>query len=344
MMIIDQLVVQHQTLRNKTAVNPDSVDMNEILALSDQVRAASAHIEDAQQREQLQAILYHWNSYIHDKTGAYPATQLSPYTPASSHTASTPQGMTARTSLPLPTISWLGWAFAALLVVAGILFVIWPHLTAVSKEPLTPEQSTAMALTAVVASQTAVSQQATATRHAVVQTSEAVVLMFAPTITPTAEIISPTVSQPISYTVSPGDTLVGISQKHGTTIDDIRQLNNLTSDTIAIGQLLWLPAPIVQTEVTAVVVIATPALPEGQQLVQLVVRSQSSNLQSGPSPDFSPIYTLPRGTFAYVIGRNQANDWYLVQLEDGVTRGWLPVTDTGLLHPASPETLPIITP
>ena len=81
MMIVDQLVVQHQTLRNKTAENAAAVDMNEIMAFMDQVQAASAHVENPPQREQLQAILFHWNGYVHNVTGTYPGVQLAPFSP-----------------------------------------------------------------------------------------------------------------------------------------------------------------------------------------------------------------------------------------------------------------------
>lgn len=349
MMIIDQLVVQHQTLRNKTAVDPDSVQMNELLALMDQVRAASAHIEEAQQREQLQAILYHWNSYIHDKTGTYPATQLLPYAPVAAVATPISTEMTTRTGLPLPNAPWLGWVLAVILVVAGFFVIIWPRLTAVPEQQITPEESTALALTAVAVTETAVYQAATATRESIMQTSEAAALMFVATATPSVEAVAPEVGQPISYTVRAGDTLVGISQKYGTTVDDIRTLNNLTTDTIAIGQLLWLPAPAIQPEAeavpdqTAVPLVVTPVLPAGQVVIELVVRSHNSVLQSGPGPEFTPIYALARGTFAYVVGRNQAHDWYLIQLEDGATRGWVLVADVGLLHPALPDAIPVVT-
>lgn len=41
-----------------------------------------------------------------------------------------------------------------------------------------------------------------------------------------------------TYTVQPGDTLYGIAKQFGTSVDDIKKLNNLSSNTISIGQVL----------------------------------------------------------------------------------------------------------
>lgn len=41
-----------------------------------------------------------------------------------------------------------------------------------------------------------------------------------------------------TYTVSVGDSLYGIAKQFGTTVDDIKRLNNLTTDNITVGQIL----------------------------------------------------------------------------------------------------------
>ncbi len=45
----------------------------------------------------------------------------------------------------------------------------------------------------------------------------------------------------ITYTIVAGDTLWGLAQRFNTTVDAIKTLNNLTSDTIFVGQQLLIP-------------------------------------------------------------------------------------------------------
>jgi len=45
-----------------------------------------------------------------------------------------------------------------------------------------------------------------------------------------------------NYTVQSGDTLWTLSQRFGVSIDDIRSLNNLTSDALSVGQVLKIPS------------------------------------------------------------------------------------------------------
>ena len=44
-----------------------------------------------------------------------------------------------------------------------------------------------------------------------------------------------------TYTVQAGDTLYSIAQRYNTTVDAIKSLNNLTSNTLSIGQILQIP-------------------------------------------------------------------------------------------------------
>ena len=50
--------------------------------------------------------------------------------------------------------------------------------------------------------------------------------------------IPPTGSSTSTYTVKKGDTLYGIAKKYNTTIDNLKKQNNLTSNTLSIGQIL----------------------------------------------------------------------------------------------------------
>lgn len=352
MMIVDQLVVQHQTLRNKATEHPEAVDMNELLALMDQVRAASAYIENPPQREQLSAILYHWNGYVHEKTGAYPGTQLIPYaTPVAAPQPEPPAQPAPVTpsalAVVLPHLNWLLWLLAIILVVGGASLVLWPLLSgddpaSAAEMPMDLETLA----TAVAATQTTIAANATATRATIVQTAEAAARLFSPSATPGSAPPPPDATLPagpVTYVVRAGDTLFSLARLFNTTPHDIMIMNNLTSEALVVGQTLVLPnPPLTPLDSTAVAPPATPVLGPGEQLVEVVVRPQTADLRSGPSTQFSAIIPLARGDFAYAIGRSQDGAWYLVQLEDGLTRGWLAATDIGLLYPAMPEIIPII--
>lgn len=86
---------------------------------------------------------------------------------------------------------------------------------------------------------------------------------------PTAPFITstPIASGEVWYTVQPGDTLVRIAFFHQTTVDELKRLNNLTSNIIYSNQKLLAkvlppPAPIVDTPGPTLTPSSTPALVE----------------------------------------------------------------------------------
>ena len=58
----------------------------------------------------------------------------------------------------------------------------------------------------------------------------------------------------LTHTVSSGETLWSIAKKYNTTVDEIKSLNNLTSNTISVGQVLKIPSSSGETPSTHVVV------------------------------------------------------------------------------------------
>lgn len=62
-----------------------------------------------------------------------------------------------------------------------------------------------------------------------------------------------------NYTIQSGDTLYSIAKKYETTVDKIKQLNNLTTNTLSIGQVLKIPSTqIVEIPTTTITYTVKP--------------------------------------------------------------------------------------
>ena len=74
-----------------------------------------------------------------------------------------------------------------------------------------------------------------------------------------------------TYTVKAGDSLYQIAQKYNTTVDELKNLNNLTSNLLSIGQVLKIPStPITDDENIIYTVVA------GDNLYQIARRYNTS--------------------------------------------------------------------
>ena len=119
------------------------------------------------------------------------------------------------------------------------------------------------------------------------------------------------------YTVKKGDTLYSIASKNGLTVNELKSLNNLTSDTLTIGQSLLIDkAPSPSTDITTYTVKKGDSLYKIAKQYNTTVSNlmtinnlKSSNLSIGQklkvpvSNTSQNIYTVKSGDTLYSIAR-----------------------------------------
>ena len=167
---------------------------------------------------------------------------------------------------------------------------------------------------------------------------------------PTPSLTPNVTSTPIMYVVQQGDTLNSIARRYGIIVEDIANANALYNiNTISVGQELSIPTPGPGTSIplptpgpgTPTVAINTTAT---APLAEIVIRGTDANapveLRIAAGADYQSILTLNRGTLASLVAKTPDGLWYLIQLEDGYTRGWVPANAVGLIYPADPAVIP----
>lgn len=120
-----------------------------------------------------------------------------------------------------------------------------------------------------------------------------------------------------TYTVKSGDTLYGIANRYGLTVDELKRLNNLTSNTLSIGQVLKVSGSTTPSESDEYYVVKA-----GDSLYKIAnrfnttvdelkrVNNLTSNLLSIgqrlriPSTENYQTYTVKSGDTLYSIARN----------------------------------------
>lgn len=55
------------------------------------------------------------------------------------------------------------------------------------------------------------------------------------------DIVDSIVTNYVDYRIVPGDTLYGISSKYGVDVDELKEINNLTNDSLSVGQVIKIP-------------------------------------------------------------------------------------------------------
>ncbi|WP_082692744.1 LysM peptidoglycan-binding domain-containing protein [Bacillus sp. FJAT-29814] len=108
-------------------------------------------------------------------------------------------------------------------------------------------------------------------------TGETATVVIQPVVTPTPAPAPTVETATTTYKVAPGDTLYGIAPKFATTVDAIKNLNNLTSNNLFVGQILLVPQ-------TQPIQIPEP-------------------VQPAPSPETVTSYTVVSGDSLYLIAK-----------------------------------------
>ncbi|MCS6845691.1 MAG: LysM peptidoglycan-binding domain-containing protein [Caldilineales bacterium] len=90
-----------------------------------------------------------------------------------------------------------------------------------------------------------------------------------------------------AYTVQAGDTLFGIAVRYNTDVDTLRRLNNLSDDTIQVGQVLQVPGTGPQGGATPAAP-TQPTQPAGQQVIYVV---EPGDTLSGIAAKFNVAWT-----------------------------------------------------
>ncbi|MGW7889333.1 peptidoglycan recognition protein family protein [Staphylococcus xylosus] len=117
-----------------------------------------------------------------------------------------------------------------------------------------------------------------------------------------------------TYKVAKGDTLYSISRRSGVAIDDIKKWNNLSNNTLSVGQTLKLKAPSNSGEITG----DTHKVVSGDTLYNISKRSNVSvenikkwnnlkndSISKGQTLYLVKTYTVKKGDTLYSIAKNQ---------------------------------------
>ncbi|MFB8425632.1 LysM peptidoglycan-binding domain-containing protein [Priestia megaterium] len=124
-------------------------------------------------------------------------------------------------------------------------------------------------------------------------------LTYATTGLTVAAILAPTVVSAATVTVKSGDTLYSIATKNNLSVSELKNLNNLSSDTIKVGQTLLVSKTASDTPATTT-----------KKEYRTVTVSNTLNVRSGPGTNYSITTSLNGGTEVEVL--SNTNGWYKI--------------------------------
>lgn len=361
MQTYEDVVSQHEAIKQQVAEAPNTVQLEQIMALLKETRQAGASTSATQTREDLRDILRYWGQYLNKNFDVYPDMHLAPFDeslapqetpaePGSTPIVESTQPVQVTSESVKPGFSQLKWVFilmVGMIVLFFVIQVVFPPTNSgeEASAEATLDESMVLAVTET---------------HAAIAGSETATAVSAqPTPTPTPEIIEVTAtiqSTPapviVEHTVAEGDTLFSIANQYDSTIEAIQEANNLTSVTIAVGDVLQIQ--ILPTPATAVSPNTTPASTEEANSsnpaipadMDAVIRGSNDAgiavLLVAPEVTAKEIQAIDAGTFVYAVGQTEDGSWLLVELNGRTVRGWVPATEVNLLYPLTPAEIPVI--
>ena len=155
------------------------------------------------------------------------------------------------------------------------------------------------------------------------------------------------------YIIQKGDTLYSIAKQNNTTVDQIKQLNNLTSNTLTIGNILLLPS----TELIQITTPKTYIIKKGDTLYSIAKQNNTTvdqikqlnnlttnNLTIGQSlqiptteiietPTTTITYTVKPGDTLYSIAREKNTTVNNLKQLNNLTTNILSVGQTLIISP-----------
>jgi LysM repeat protein len=124
-------------------------------------------------------------------------------------------------------------------------------------------------------------------------------LTYATTGLTVAAILAPTVVSAATVTVKSGDTLYSIAAKNNLSVSELKNLNNLSSNTIKVGQTLLVSKSVGDSPTATT-----------KKEYRTVSVSSTLNVRSGPGTSYSIVTSLNGGTEVEVL--SNTNGWYKI--------------------------------
>ncbi|MCA9994379.1 MAG: LysM peptidoglycan-binding domain-containing protein [Anaerolineales bacterium] len=363
MTTFEQIQERHAALEKALAVDPDSVRTGQITNLLAQIQETAVTVADEEQRQTLTHILTRWAGVAEQRGEKPVAAVLAAYLPPAPPAAVAPtppvqevapvaqEPLSAAKAPRRPLINWSSppeWMLQGLtLLIIAVLAVAGYYIMAYYVDSLTKTSEPSVVEPTLEPTVAVAAVEETAVIATLPPPTAVLVEVITVDTAPTA---AATTAPQRTHIVGTGDTLSTIATRYGVTIDEIIAANALLNpNQLEIGQTLAIPFPGqptvaapegTETAQTIPTVAPPTAVPE--VVVRGVDITAVIPLYINPSTASQPVATLSSGTFAKALGLSEDRSWYLVELSDGSTRGWVTVDSADLLYPATPDQLPLL--